>query len=227
MTSTQALTMAPLYQSISINSNSDEASKLVVRDTIASESDVENAYFGSAGFASTSCGESIGSQLKKRPLLIFSTMLLLACTVGHTLTVIYYWDNIKSPSTVASNSISSSIGSTSIDETSSQDREMKEKSKKHKAQKFADEQRKHELDNPSLKSELYHNKTLSLLLSSQHEDIVDDDDENYPMLGKSKKTNDSNPPPVPPPNDCQATIMIIRHCEKGDVREHCNLLGKL
>ena len=220
MTPTQALTMAPLYQSIAINSNSDEASKLVVRDTIANENDVENGYFDNAGLASTSCGESIGSQLKKRPLLIFSTMLLLACTVGHTLTVIYYWDNIKSNSSSSNN-----ISSTWIDETSSQDREMKEKSKKHKAQKFADEQRKHELDNPSLKSELYHNKTLSLLLSSQREDVVDDDDEHYPILGKSKKSNDSNPVPLPPPNDCQATIMIIRHCEKGDVREHCNLLG--
>ena len=27
------------------------------------------------------------------------------------------------------------------------------------------------------------------------------------------------------PDGCEATVMLVRHCEKGDIREHCNYLG--
>lgn len=44
-------------------------------------------------------------------------------------------------------------------------------------------------------------------------------DPDHYFLGKSEsKTNDL-------PVGCQATTIIIRHCEKGDIREHCSPLG--
>jgi hypothetical protein len=29
----------------------------------------------------------------------------------------------------------------------------------------------------------------------------------------------------PPADGCEATVVILRHCEKGDIREHCDYMG--
>lgn len=29
----------------------------------------------------------------------------------------------------------------------------------------------------------------------------------------------------PPPEGCEATVLLLRHCEKNDIREHCDLIG--
>jgi hypothetical protein len=57
----------------------------------------------------------------------------------------------------------------------------------------------------------------------------------------SMTTEEENPPPLaghsnhridleekskpPPPEGCQATVVLLRHCEKGSIREHCNAIG--
>ncbi len=199
----------------------------------------------------------LGKQMKKRPMLIFSIMLLLACSLGHTLTILYYWDDIKGgkvssnsnndyddndhSSTIAPFKINGSANNKTVSSTklsieslfkedekeSESDKAVREMQKEtlKEIQSYANEQKRVQLDEPSLESEKYYNHTLSALL------------ETTPMMAKSKTENHSNsklspsststPPPPPPPYDCQATIMIIRHCEKGDIREHCNIIGKL
>ncbi len=38
----------------------------------------------------------------------------------------------------------------------------------------------------------------------------------------------TDPPPPPPPKDgCEATILLLRHCEAGIAREHCGYMGNL
>jgi hypothetical protein len=177
--------------------------------------------------------DTIFKHMKKRPTLVLSIMLLLACTVGHTLTVMYYWDNIKynhktidtAPSVAASAFLAppTNIHTTATDH----EREM-EKTSKKEAQEIATRQKKDELDTPSLESQTYYNKTFSGLL----EKFQNEDKKYYPLklMGKSHVDNESSkkstdPPMPPPPSDCQATLMIIRHCEKGNAREHCDSLG--
>ncbi len=248
--------MAPLYQSISTTdslstttSSTAESSKLLdVESGCSSIQRRNNVELNSSLSSSSSssplsllCREAIESQLKKRPVVAFCTMLLLACTVGHTFTVIYYWDNIKSGNPVNANATANAMITTPavLDEATIQDREMKiRKVNEHKAQNYADDQKKRGLNDPSLESQLYHNKTLSSIMSSQGEYSYDvegssnNGHSNYPILGKSKskKIDDNSsrktPPPLPPPNGCQATVMLMRHCEKGDIREHCNQLGE-
>lgn len=51
-----------------------------------------------------------------------------------------------------------------------------------------------------------------------------------PLMGDSvkrfeeeSKNGEKNLPP--PPEGCQATVVLLRHCEKGIIREHCNAIG--
>ena len=43
----------------------------------------------------------------------------------------------------------------------------------------------------------------------------------HPVMGSSLGSK----PKVPPPEGCHGTVIIIRHCEKGSIREHCNTIG--
>jgi hypothetical protein len=210
--------MAPLYQSIisSPSFSPNEEALLLTSTKQVCANDGEHANDGAN--ESPILQACLRAQISKRPLLVFSMMLLLACTVGHTLTVMYYWENIKSGKTTMTDSTSST----------STTRDM-EKDSKHKAQHLADEQKKQKLVIPSLKSEAYYNVTLSSSLGTFDHDEKND----FATMGNSReKSNETNkesdsPPPPPPPHGCQATLMIIRHCEKGGVREHCNPIGKL
>lgn len=49
--------------------------------------------------------------------------------------------------------------------------------------------------------------------AEDHEDVVQ----------KINKKNGKDYVDVP--DGCEATVMIVRHCEKGDIREHCDYLG--
>ena len=214
--------MPPQYQRIlPHHTNHDEKSRLIQSEK-GGNKDYEQNDANLDG--NNSLVGIMSKQLTRKPILTFTIMLLLACTLGHTLTVIYYWDSIYHPSYVMASSIdsiiddvdSSDILTKSVDEIYST-REPKKVTKK-KAQQHADEQVKLHLNDPSLESEKYYNYTLSLVLTESHNK-------------KSKKSfssslSTSNPPPKPPPRGCEATIMIIRHCEKRGFREHCNSLGK-
>ena len=72
---------------------------------------------------------------------------------------------------------------------------------KRSAQIFADQERENQLNRPILEAEgFYYSKHLS------------------------KKAN-RNLPTHPPPNGCEATVLVIRHCENGAAREHCGFMG--
>jgi hypothetical protein len=212
--------MAPNYQSmLPLFQDRRERDKLFERQERHSNDDTDNEKNNTNHNDNGSFSDVLGNQLSKRPILIFSIMFILACTVGHTLTVIYYWDDLKyHPVSVAT--ATASIQSSNIDQVQTKKSEMK------KLQSFAKKQKMKGLDEPSLKSEMYYNKTLSMILSKSEEDS------DFPILGNPKSTRSTSigdmsvPPPRPPPQNCQSTIAIIRHCEKGDIREHCNLLGE-
>jgi hypothetical protein len=43
-------------------------------------------------------------------------------------------------------------------------------------------------------------------------------------MRRSKLEGESKPK-QPPTTGCQATMILVRHCEKGSIREHCNAIG--
>lgn len=81
------------------------------------------------------------------------------------------------------------------------------KYQQNKDQSFADGERKKLLEIPSIESEIYHNP-------------AKEDEKNH----KSMKSN-NNSLPSPPPDQCHATIIILRHCEKANVENHCSYIG--
>ena len=79
-------------------------------------------------------------------------------------------------------------------------------------QRFAEEEFKKHLAGPSMEAELFYHPTEKerdhpVMRSSGH-------------LGKHQSD-----PSTPPPVGCQATVVLLRHCEKGTTREHCNAIG--
>ena len=66
-----------------------------------------------------------------------------------------------------------------------------------------------------------------------HNDDDDDEDVNSmvpPFLGSSKHqvpklVNQTHPTHPHPPEGCETTVMLVRHCEKGNLRSHCNFVG--
>lgn len=214
--------MPPHYQSmLPLHHSQEEETKLTQRIRLNND-DSNELSLDNDDQESDTFHDFMGKQMRKRSILVLSIMLLLACTLGHTVTVMYYWDKINvnlSPSSMV-------INDTMPQQSS--EREMRKESPAKIAQVFANEQKTNELTVPSLESETYHNKTLSLLLAEMHDEYADDDNDDddnseYSILAKARHTDSATPPP--PPIDCQATIMLIRHCEKGDIREHCNQLG--
>ena len=207
--------MPPNYRSVlPLHRDGDEREELMFQHDIhgsdSYEHDSKNDI--NANDTNGSIHDFLGKQLRRRPGLILSIMLLLSCTLGHTFTVIYYWENINSPPVVTNNINNNTITIDDLMAKMKQDKKISDK----KVQDLAKKQKLDELDRPSLESEKYYNKTLSSLLDKHHAH------KEYPIMGKSKP-----PPPPPPPSNCQTTIMILRHCEKGGVREHCDSLGTL
>mmetsp|Transcript_23579 Transcript_23579/g.28998 ORF Transcript_23579/g.28998 Transcript_23579/m.28998 type:complete len:400 (-) Transcript_23579:2869-4068(-) len=146
----------------------------------------------------------LSRQMRKYPVFIFGTIILLSCTVGHTLTLMYYWDHIKHGTNntadierVLPKTTSASLKGSVTNEI------IKE------MQHLADTQKKDELDVPSLESWNYFNNQ----------------DSEFPIMGKSESDLEASSHSPPPPDGCEGTVMIIRHCEKGSVREHCDPVG--
>lgn len=88
------------------------------------------------------------------------------------------------------------------------DKKKEYKQTKKEIQSFADMERKDKLENPSLQSELYYKQS-----------EVETGD--VPLL----RNTVSPPPPRPPPANCEATVILIRHCEKSSLKEHCSNKG--
>ncbi len=213
-------TLLSRNRTIDLEGNSDSFAPTTT--TYANDDDIESSL-------SSFFHDTIIKHMKKRPTLLLTIMILLACTVGHTLTVMYYWDNIKHNKSIAATPTSALTRPTDIHRTSATtiDDERETESSKT-AQAIANRQKRDELDGPTLESQAYYNKTFSILLKR----IQNEDKEYYPLklMGKShfheNSSDESTDPPMPPPpSDCQSTLMIIRHCEKGNAREHCDSLG--
>ena len=83
----------------------------------------------------------------------------------------------------------------------------KQKKTKKAIQAYADMEKRNNLDIPCLQSELYYNIS---------EVGIDD----FTLLRKNV-----SPPPRPPPTNCEATVVLIRHCEKSSLKEHCSSKG--
>ena len=229
--------MAPSYQSVG-NGHDQEASSLLDnaykqhkkhKDSFEYHNDYDNI----TSTNNSSLHRILRQQITKKPTLILVLMLLLACTVGHTLTVMYYWEHIKkyessSMTTSSQGDIDESPSFISPVGSATKNRDTEQISKK-KAQEIANEEKKNGLDIPTIQSELYYNRTASKLFKEIEEKKNDHDSlMKFVLMGKSKsngKSDSETQPPPPPPPGCQSAVMIVRHCEKGGVREHCNSLG--
>ena len=93
-------------------------------------------------------------------------LLLIACTLGHTLTVVYCWENIKNLSVMAS-SIDNTIA-TKMDDFMYKMRDAKKVSDNKEVQDLTMKWKEGELNRPTLESETYNNKTLSSLLLDKY-----------------------------------------------------------
>lgn len=54
---------------------------------------------------------------------------------------------------------------------------------------------------------------------------IDSVDHTVHLVGSSKHGEDAPIINSSPPDGCESTIMLIRHCEKGNLRSHCNYNG--
>jgi hypothetical protein len=70
-----------------------------------------------------------------------------------------------------------------------------------------------DLVRPSFEAELYYHPT------------KDEKKKSVRKSSTSRSMENSQKPMPPPPLGCTATVILIRHCEKGVIREHCNALG--
>jgi hypothetical protein len=67
---------------------------------------------------------------------------------------------------------------------------------------------------PTLQAEMFHSSA-----SIKKEEAE-------PQMGDSiHRFNLAEKAQPPPPEGCQATVVLLRHCEKGSIREHCNAIG--
>jgi len=157
------------------------------------------------------------SNLHKRMFLLFSVSILLAGLAGHSFARVQYQripfinsDAVSHQNTTAS----SAVGTV---EVAALTRKHHKHSKHHKVKKEQKEARKafqSNLYQPSMEVEIFYHsskKEREQLLMSSSSSIVE-------RLGEGKPKN-------LPHVGCQATVILIRHCEKGSIREHCNAIG--
>jgi hypothetical protein len=85
--------------------------------------------------------------------------------------------------------------------------------KKHSAQQIAD------MSRASLMSSSFVNQQMSVDQSQWNAAIVKSKD-----IHKAAAVAGATPS-HPTPDGCEATVMIVRHCEKGQVTEHCAYVG--
>ena len=80
-------------------------------------------------------------------------------------------------------------------------------------QKYAESKFHEKLVDPCLASEEFYNNST--------------DKEKVSMSAETSRDEDPKPPPRPPTDGCTGTILVLRHCEAGDAREHCGYMGRL
>ena len=134
----------------------------------------------------------------RRSLLLYSLAMVLAGLAGHTLTAAHYHNKLNTRNKDDIDPVQLPMFSKSHH--------------KDKDQRVAEEAFQNNLAKPSLEAEMYYDGTT--------------EEKDNPVLGSSSSHQTlSSPPQAPPPGGCQATVILMRHCEKGSIREHCNYLG--
>lgn len=128
-------------------------------------------------------------------------------------------DESEDPSSSKPDSISGNYTFASLTQNIASLTESNHKKKKHKHKSAKDEDEDEivsqlffdNLYNPSMAAEKLYNPT-----EEEKKEMKE-----TPLLGATLDRKPHNPPP----EGCQATVVIIRHCEKGSIREHCNAIG--
>lgn len=140
-------------------------------------------------------------QIRKGHLILVCVSMLFSGLVGHMLTSAYYSNQYNILSTESAVLDAPSFGSKSH-------HEQKNKMKNEVSQQAAFEQFQTNLSGPSYEAELFYNPTKH----ERKEHIM-------------RSSQGAATPTPPPPKGCKAVVIIIRHCEKGSIREHCNAIG--
>ena len=78
------------------------------------------------------------------------------------------------------------------------------------------------LNRLTAQKDMYYSNPLLAHLAPADESWLHDHPVNEPIIGNSKNHNTD---PYTPLNGCEGTVIIIRHCEKGSLREHCAYIG--
>jgi len=131
----------------------------------------------------------------KRPHFLFAFIMILSGLAGSTLTILRHPENEPWQYTQTF----SLMGS--------------HKSNMDSIQMEATRAFMENLYRPTLEAEIFHSRTL-------HKERAE------PLMGDSASligTGGKSQPP--PPEGCRATVILLRHCEKGSIREHCNAIG--
>lgn len=186
---------------------------------LLTSSDIDNAMSSgsrdieSAADSTDYMKNKIDSYLHKRMVVLFSASMLLAGLAGHTISSIQYRRNTsmnidgQEVNQVNQNNETSTFVNDLTTPTMvtlpALTKHHKKRDKKHDAQKMAKKAFQVNLYQPAMAAETGENS----------------------ILGSSKQRLGIGEPKDPPPDGCQATVVILRHCEKGSVREHCNAIG--
>jgi hypothetical protein len=190
--------------------NQNEQSPLLLtgsdvdRAMSSSSRDIESA----ASSTDHNMKHKIDSLIKKRLVVLFSASMLLSGLAGHTISSVRYRRNTSinndgqefSQNNETSTFVKDHRPTMVTLPPLTKQHKKKKWNKKH-AQKMANKSFQVNLYEPTMAAETGENSILGSSAQS---------------LGKPKD---------PPPEGCQATVVIIRHCEKGSVREHCNAIG--
>jgi len=156
--------------------------------------------------STVSMKNKIDSYIHKRLVVLFSASMLLAGLAGHSISSIQYRRNTSinidgqvmnqnNETNTFVNDLPTLVDLPALTSTNHH--------KRH-AQKKAKEAFELNLYNPSMAAEK---------------------GENYILGASAAQSLGIGKPKDPPPDGCQATVVILRHCEKGSIREHCNAVG--
>lgn len=135
--------------------------------------------------------------MDRKLALLITLCIFLSGLMGHTLTMLHYHKAIKS---------GLHKKAADEDQVDAGTKNGLRKKPGDDGQVKADKVFNDNLYNPSLASEMYYHPT--------------DAERKTALVAKAK-----HKPAKPPKEDCHATVVIIRHCEKGSIREHCSPLG--
>ena len=148
-------------------------------------------------------------------LLLLSVSMLFAYLSGHSFTKVQFQRQtiIESDDENYLHTTVDFVRTGTAKQVDLATKHLKQSKHKAKPQEVAKEAFQSNLYQPSIEAEIFYHSTK---LERKHlitgASIVD-------RFGERVKPKD------PPRVGCQATVILLRHCEKGSIREHCNTIG--